>query len=82
MWKEQIIEIQLFSEDCFKLCSCENMKTGVTFVLNHNKRPAFAKLNISNHPLQKKRMLNTEISGKSVSFKKNIKNHGLISTLI
>ena len=47
------------SEFFFKLCSYENIKTGVKCGLNHKKIPYVAKLNIRNYILQKNRMFST-----------------------
>ena len=84
MWKEQIIEIQLFSEDCFKLCSYENSQTGVKGGLNHKKIKDVSILNKRNYYLQKKRMSNTWILIKSCWFQEEYEeayflHHDIIS---
>ena len=51
--KIKYLKSKSVSEFCFKLCSYENIKTGVKCGLNHKKIPYVAKLNIRNYNLQK-----------------------------
>ena len=51
--KNKQIKYNFFSEQCFKLCSYENGKTGVKCGLKTNKRQEISKLNKSNYHLQK-----------------------------